>query len=130
MDDASRRAQLGAMPLSGVFQTTDGAVVLVGAFKQNPLQDICRALEIDDLSQEEQYSSMAALHANRAKLQAIFRERFSQEPTEHWIERLEAEDLLCAPVRDLGEALEDPQTEINGMLVKAEGRQGAGAGEG
>ena len=121
-----RREELnwGAMPLSGVFQTTDGAVVLVGAFKQNPLQDICRALEMDDLSQEEQFATMAALHENRAKLHAIFRERFSQESTAHWIEHLEAEDLLCAPVRDLGEALEDPQTEINGMLVEAKGREG------
>src|SRR5690349_2997636 len=30
----------GAFPLTGVFQTTDGALVIVGAFKQNPLQDI------------------------------------------------------------------------------------------
>ena len=40
-----------AMPLSGVFETTDGAIVLVGAFKANPLQDICQALEIEDLSE-------------------------------------------------------------------------------
>ena len=29
---------------------------------------------------------------------------------------MEAQDLLCAPVRSLGEALENKQTEINGML--------------
>ena len=37
-----------AMPLSGVFETTDGAVVVVGAFKENPLRDICNAFEIED----------------------------------------------------------------------------------
>ena len=30
-----------AMPLSGVFETQNGALVLVGAFKANPLRDIC-----------------------------------------------------------------------------------------
>ena len=35
-----------AMPLSGVFPTTDGAVCMVGAFKENPLRDISEALEL------------------------------------------------------------------------------------
>ena len=39
-----RELNWGAFPLTGVFETTDGAVVIVGAFKANPLQDICRAL--------------------------------------------------------------------------------------
>jgi crotonobetainyl-CoA:carnitine CoA-transferase CaiB-like acyl-CoA transferase len=42
-----------AMPLSGVFDTQDGALVMVGAFKANPLQDICKALEIEDLSADD-----------------------------------------------------------------------------
>ncbi len=35
------------MPLTGVFPTTDSALVLVGAFKVNPLQDICSVLDIE-----------------------------------------------------------------------------------
>jgi formyl-CoA transferase len=46
-----RELNWAAMPLSGVFETSDGAIVMVGAFKQNPLRDICTALEIDDLSE-------------------------------------------------------------------------------
>ena len=45
-----------AMPLTGVFETTDGAMVMVGAFKQNPLRDICKALELPDLSAEERFA--------------------------------------------------------------------------
>ena len=45
-----RALNWAAMPLSGVFESTDGAVVMVGAFKENPLRDICRALDIEDLS--------------------------------------------------------------------------------
>ncbi|MEP0155607.1 MAG: CoA transferase [Pseudophaeobacter sp.] len=104
-----------AMPLTGVFDTTDGAVVVVGAFKLNPLQDICNALEIEDLS--PQYPTLATQRKNKPFLQDTFRERFASNATAYWLERLEAQDLLCAPVRSLSTALEDPQTAINGMLL-------------
>ncbi len=108
-----------AMPLSGVFETRDGALVLVGAFKENPLRDICTALEIDDLSAEERFSTMERMRENRPELQEIFRNRFREGATSHWIARLEAQDLLCSPVRTLAEALDDPQTAENGMLIEA-----------
>ena len=111
-----------AMPLSGVFETRDGALVLVGAFKENPLRDICAALEIEDLSLEERFGDMERMRKNRSELQALFRGRFREETTAHWIERLEAQDLLCSPVRSLPQALDDPQTAVNGMLLEARGR--------
>lgn len=104
-----------AMPLTGVFDTTDGALVVVGAFKANPLRDICTALGIEDLSPT--YPDLASQRANKPYLQDRFRAVFATETTAHWIARLEEQDLLCAPVRALGEALEDPQTAINGMLL-------------
>jgi len=105
-----------AMPLTGVFETTDGAVVVVGAFKVNPLQDICLALGIEDIS--SQYPDLASQRKNKPFLQDLFRKNFATNSTAHWLERLEERDLLCAPVRSLGEALDDPQTIINEMLVK------------
>jgi formyl-CoA transferase len=105
------------LPLNGTFRTTDGAIVLVGAFKPNPLRDICAALGIDDLSERPELATMSGQKEHRAFLQQIMRERFATKSTDHWIARLEQQDLLCAPVRTLSEALDDPQTEINGMLV-------------
>ncbi|MDX1742051.1 MAG: CoA transferase [Ruegeria sp.] len=104
-----------AMPLTGVFDTTDGALVVVGAFKQNPLRDICNALDLEDLSPD--YPTLAMQRKNKPYLQNRFREVFATDTTAYWIARLEAQDLLCAPVRSLGEALDDPQTRINDMLV-------------
>lgn len=108
-----------AMPLSGVFKTTDGAIVMVGAFKENPLRDICAALEIDDLSEEERFSDIDRQKAHRSELQAVFHERFGEHSTAHWVERLEGVDILCAPVKSLADALADPQTEINKMILEA-----------
>jgi crotonobetainyl-CoA:carnitine CoA-transferase CaiB-like acyl-CoA transferase len=107
-----------AMPLSGVFDTQTGPLVLVGAFKANPLRDICTALGLEDLSLDARYATLKAQFANKAALHAIFHERFASDTREHWLAKLEAQDLLSAPVRDMREALVDPQTLHNAMILE------------
>ena len=87
------------MPLCGVYDTRTGPLVMVGAFKPNPLRDICAALEIDDLSADPRYCDLTQQFKNKAALQAIFRERYAGNTREHWLARLEAVDILCSPVR-------------------------------
>ena len=115
-----RELNWAAMPLSGVFETTDGAVVMVGAFKENPLRDICQALGIDDLSADARYATLEQQQAHRPELQAIFRDGFAGNTTAHWLARLDDVDILCAPVVTLEDALGDPQTACNGMVVELE----------
>ena len=111
----------GAMPHTGAFETTDGALVIVGAFKANPLREISLALGLDDLSQDERFDTFEKCVHNRIDLHDVLRARIRTNRTAHWIARLEERDLLCAPVRGLGEALADKQTEVNGMVVRQDG---------
>ena len=69
------------MPLTGVFETTDGALVLVGAFKANPLRDICAALGLPDLSADPRFATFAEQVEHKAELHAMFRERFATDTT-------------------------------------------------
>ena len=116
-----REVNWGAMPLTGVFETSDGALVMVGAFKSDPIGDIGKALELRDLAGDARFKTHELQVANKAALHQIFRERFKSGTTAHWIERLEAQDLLCAPVKSLAEALADEQTAINGMVIECAG---------
>jgi formyl-CoA transferase len=116
-----RELNWAAMPLSGVFETADGAIVLVGAFKTDPLRDIAAALEMPALPDDLRFKTFELQVANRAQLQQIFRDRFEQNTTAHWLARLDAQDLLCAPVRPLAETLADPQVAINQMVLEAPG---------
>jgi crotonobetainyl-CoA:carnitine CoA-transferase CaiB-like acyl-CoA transferase len=116
-----RHFSWGSYPLSGGFQTSDGAIVLVGAFKTNPLQDICAALGLPDLSADQRYATFAGQVAHKAELQAIFRQRFASNTTEFWLARLDEQDLLCAPVLTLAEALAHEQTKANGTVVTLSG---------
>jgi crotonobetainyl-CoA:carnitine CoA-transferase CaiB-like acyl-CoA transferase len=118
--NADSEINWAAMPLTGVFETTDGAVVVVGAFKANPLRDICAALDVPDLSGDPRFSTLDAQIKHKQTLHALFRERYRTQTTAYWLERLEAQDLLCAPVRSLREALADPQTLHNEMVIEGD----------
>jgi formyl-CoA transferase len=113
----------GAYPLTGGFATKDGAVVLVGAFKTNPLKDICVALGLPDLSADQRYGTFQAQLERKSELQAMFRERFVSNTTEHWLQRLEEQDLLCAPVLTLAEALAHEQTKVNRTVIELDGAE-------
>jgi formyl-CoA transferase len=111
----------GAMPLSGVFETTDGAVCMVGGFTPDPLARISDALGLDeDLTERPGFATLEQQFKNKPALQAIFRERFATNTTGYWTGKLEEQGLLNAPVHTLEQALADAQTEANGMIVEAE----------
>jgi len=110
-----------AMPLCGVFETLDGPIVMVGAFKENPLRNICDALGLPDLSADPKFANLTEQFNNKPELQAAFRAKFITNTKAHWIEKLDEEDILCAPVRTMKEALEDPQTAVNQMILEGPG---------
>jgi crotonobetainyl-CoA:carnitine CoA-transferase CaiB-like acyl-CoA transferase len=116
-----REINWGAMPLSGVFQTQDGALVLVGAFKTDPLGDIGKALNLPGLGADPRFATHELRVENKKILQSILREQFGSSTTKYWLARLEEQDLLCAPVMTLAEILADPQIAINGMVLEGEG---------
>src|SRR5712692_8736229 len=112
------RLNWAAFPLSGTFQTLDGFVVMVGAFKPNPLQEICRGLGIEDLSADPRYATHKTQVAHRDELQARWREELGKRTTKQVVDALESVDILCAPVNTIEAALTDPQVAHNEMVVE------------
>ena len=104
-----------------MFETADGALVMVGAFKADPIGDIGKALGVASLKDDPRFTTHALQVENKPALHQIFRERFKSDTTANWLARLEAQDLLCAPVRTLAEALADEQAAINGMVIECDG---------
>ncbi|MDO9397937.1 MAG: CaiB/BaiF CoA-transferase family protein [Herbiconiux sp.] len=109
------------MPLSGVFETTDGALCLVGGFTPNALHHLSKALQLDeDLSKRPELATLQQQFTAKPELQQIFAERFATDTTTYWCDRLEEEGLLNAPVHSLAQTLDDPQTAANHMVVEAQ----------
>jgi len=116
-----RELNWGAMPLTGVFETSDGALVMVGAFKANPIADISKALDLPAVKRDARFKTHALQVENKAALHKIFRKRFKSNSTAYWLARLEQQDLLCGPVHSLAQALAHEQTKINGMVIECDG---------
>jgi len=112
------RLNWGSFPLSGTFKTLDGYVVMVGAFKTNPLQLICQGLGIEDLSTDPRYATHKDQMARRDELQARWREEFGKRTTKQVLDGLEAVDILCARVNTVDEVMVDPQVAHNDMIVE------------
>ncbi len=113
-----RELNWASLPTNDVFETRDGAFVMIGGFSRQPMKDIGAVIERSELDTDPRFSTHELRVEHRAALHALMRERFVTNTTAYWIARLEAQDLLCAPVRKLGAALEDPQVRINDMILE------------
>ena len=87
-------------PLQAVYRTADGFVALVGWFRPNPLANVCRALDLPDLSADPRFDPLETLARpeNTAALREILAARMAERSTADWIATLEAHDVLCGDV--------------------------------
>lgn len=77
------------------------------------------ALELDeDLSERAELATQKQQFEHRPQLRAIFTERFATNSTDYWVKRLEEQDILCAPVHSLAQALTDEQTLVNELVLE------------
>lgn len=106
--------------LVGIVKTRDGALTLAGVFRPNPLADICRALELEDLSQRPEFASLALQRKNKPLLWPLIEAAVVALTTEEALRRFEANNVLCSPVYDLRQALQHPQVAYNKTIVSLE----------
>src|SRR5206468_1757634 len=123
-----QRLNWGAFPLSGTFATLDGHVVMVGAFKPNPLQVICRGLGIEDLSADPRYATHEAQVAHRDELQARWRQEFGKRTPyrcallPHSDVRAEALDPILIPMEPAAGLGRDQDLTVVGLEGLSENR--------
>ncbi|KRB85324.1 hypothetical protein ASE00_00505 [Sphingomonas sp. Root710] len=101
-----------------VFETRDGHIAVLAVLRPNPVSDICHALEIPDVTQDPELSSLEKQMANRALYRTKLGEGFLKFSSAECERRLEAAGILSSTVLSLGEALEHPQVEANGSLIE------------
>lgn len=113
-----RTLNWGHLPLSGPFPTADGFIAIVGAFRANPLRDLCTVLGIEDLSSDPRFADTLSSVEHAGALRARLGDALRTRTTAEWLRALETADFLCSPVLSLEEALRDPQVTHNGMIVE------------
>jgi crotonobetainyl-CoA:carnitine CoA-transferase CaiB-like acyl-CoA transferase len=100
-----------------IFQTRDGWITVLGFFRANPLQLICRALGVPDETQRPEMATLAQQLERREEIAATFRPHFLTLSTDEAIARLQEQDVICSPILDLKDALQHEQVRHNGMVA-------------
>ena len=122
--NTGRMLNWGHFPIGGPFPTSDGYLAIIGAFRPNPLRELCAVLGLDDLSLDPRFGDNASRIEHGEALKALLAEAFRKRTTAEWLGELEAIDFLCSPVHRLEDALCDPQVQHNQMVIEFDHPQG------
>lgn len=116
------RANRGHPLLKAIFRlvpTADGYIQLVGV-PQPQFAGFCRAIEREDLIDNDRYNTLFLAPDAVEELGAILDETFPKRTTAEWAERLLAEGQRFAPVRDHAEVVADPAAVENGYVAEVD----------
>lgn len=102
--------------LVGAFKTADGWVTVVGMFRPEPLRDVCLALEFEDLSERPEFKTAELQQRNRTDLWKVLDAMFSQFSTDEIVSKLGQSGILCGPVLDYDDVLDNPQVKHNDII--------------
>ena len=98
------------------FATADGWIV-VACPKEKFWQRLAETIGRPDLATDDRFATFAARNAHAKELLTILEAMFRSQSSSHWLSRLQAAGIPCAPVNTVAEALTDPHTEARQMIV-------------
>ena len=116
-------ARLGtAHPRNAPYQafTASDRPFVMAAGNDRMWVDLCGLLGLDDLVDDERFSSQAARAANHRELAEILNETMRTRTADEWIAVLDEVGIACAPVNDFAEALADPATAALDLIRELE----------
>ena len=105
----------GGAPYYNVYQTKDGKYFTIAAIEPWFWQNLCRAIDREDLAPHQ-----SAKGDQRAKVFRALEETFITRTRDEWFELLKDQSISVGKVYSLAEALADPQVTQRGMVVEVE----------
>ncbi len=102
-----------------VFETSDGFIT-AGAVSDDEGRGLCRAIDRLDWLEDERFATPAGRVANAGERLTMLQDVLRTATSATWLERLEAEDVPCAPVLDRAGLIEHPQIVENELVVESE----------
>ncbi|MBI2554852.1 MAG: CoA transferase [Candidatus Rokubacteria bacterium] len=101
------------------FAARDGWVY-VAVWIDKLWEPFCAAIERPALATDPRFATRDSRLANRKELIGILEGVFCEQTVQEWMARLEAHNVLCAPVNRYADLLDDPQVRASGMIVEQE----------
>lgn len=98
-----------------VFRTRDGELLVAGG-NDRLFRAICDVLELPELIEDPRFRTNPDRVRNRDALAALLEERLAADDTSAWHTRLTSAGVPAAPVADIRDVAESPQTAALGIL--------------
>jgi crotonobetainyl-CoA:carnitine CoA-transferase CaiB-like acyl-CoA transferase len=99
------------------FLARDGWIY-VAVWVERLWRPFCSAIDREPLATDPRFTTRDARLAHRKELVAILEPVFRERTVKEWMTRLEAHDVLCAPVNRYADLAEDPQIRALGLIVE------------
>jgi len=117
-----------SVPIMNFFKTKDDHwLCLVARQGETDWAPICRAIDREDLIEDERFSTAKARRANSVDCVDIIDAAFASYTRDEMAKRLDDNVLAWAPVQTLVEAAEDPQAHAAGAIVQVPSAKGDGS---
>ncbi len=104
----------------GTFTCQDGKDIQIASFNNKFFQNICRAVEREDLMADPRFETGERRLQHEAELNEVLQTEFSKKDAADMMQRLSAADVMAAPVNTLPETFADPQVQHNNMAVEVD----------
>jgi len=101
---------------AGSYQTTDGWM-MVTLVNEPQYKRLCAAIEREDLASDPRFADFAARADSADSLISQLREVFLTRPTDVWLSRLHAADIIAERILDPGEWLRNVHVEATNAAV-------------
>jgi succinate--hydroxymethylglutarate CoA-transferase len=98
------------------FKTSDGRLLIVGAGNNEHFKTLCKVLELEELIEDERYTSNELRVVNRNSLIKTLSARFQEKDLSDWTAAFEGTSLPFGPVQSLQQVFHDPQVIHNKMI--------------
>lgn len=108
-----------SIPTYRSFVAGDGRQLVVTANTEKMWQQLCEALDLAHLPEQDAYATAAARLANKEALWAQLEPAFLLKDSATWIEELTRRGVPVAPIKTVGEALKDARQHGRDMIVRA-----------
>jgi len=102
-----------------VFETSDGFIT-AGTVSDREWEGFARAVQRPELVDAPRFATSAARVENWDERLDLMAEVFRTDTTAHWLERLGAEQVPCAPILESHELLTDAQIAANELIEEVD----------
>ena len=114
-----------AHPLTAPYQAfkTKDKWITVGASNQNTWLMLLKAINRQDLQENEMFSSNLSRKKNTTQLVDILNTELLKKTSDEWLKIFDNNGLPCGPINSITEMFEDPQTIHREMIIEVENKK-------